>query len=88
MVVGCYSGSISIVKLSISLSDEDVALLDEYAQSAGLASRSAAVQRAIHLLRNEDLEDDYAAAWDEWDASGERAAWEGVVADGLADATR
>ena len=88
MVVGCYSGSISIVKLSISLSDEDVALLDEYVQSAGLASRSAAVQRAIHLLRNEDLEDDYAAAWDEWDASGERAAWEGVVADGLTDAPR
>lgn len=78
----------AIVKLSISLSDEDVTLLDEYARSAGLASRSAAVQRAIRLLRNENLEDDYAAAWDEWDASGGRAAWEGVVADGLADAPR
>jgi hypothetical protein len=44
------------VKLSISLSDEDVRLLDEYARSAGLASRSAAAQRAIRLLRNEDLE--------------------------------
>lgn len=76
------------MKLSISLSAEEVALLDEYARSAGLASRSAAVQRAIHLLRSENLEDDYALAWDEWDSSGERAAWEGVIADGLADAPR
>jgi hypothetical protein len=33
----------------------------------------------------EGLEDDYAAAWDDWDASGERAAWEDV-ADRLVDA--
>jgi Arc/MetJ-type ribon-helix-helix transcriptional regulator len=72
------------VKLSVSLSEEDVAVLDEYARTSGVRSRSAAVQHAIALLRRADLEQDYAAAWDEWDSSGERAAWEGVSADGIA----
>jgi Arc/MetJ-type ribon-helix-helix transcriptional regulator len=76
------------MKLSISLPDEDVAALDEYARASGLRSRSAAVQRAIRLLRHPDLDQDYAAAWDEWESSGERAAWETTIADGLADAAR
>jgi Arc/MetJ-type ribon-helix-helix transcriptional regulator len=73
------------MKLSISLPEEDVAALDAYARSSGLRSRSAAVQHAIRLLRHPNLEDDYAAAWDEWEASGESAAWESTAADGLAD---
>jgi hypothetical protein len=76
------------MKLSVSISDEDLALLDEFARTSGLASRSAVVQHAIHLLRHPDLEGDYAAAWDDWEASGERAAWEGALEDGLSDATR
>lgn len=76
------------MKLSISVTEEDVALLDEYAHSAGMQSRSAVVQHAIRLLRQENLEDDYAAAWDEWESSGQRAAWEDTVADGIADAPR
>jgi len=79
------------MKLSISLSEDDVAALDEYARAAGLRSRSAAVQHAIQLLRHPDLEDDYAAAWDEWESSGERATWETwetTSADGLADVAR
>ena len=76
------------MKLSISLPDEDVAALDEYARTAGLRSRSAAVQHAIRLLRHPDLEQDYSEAWDEWQTSGERAAWEATTADGLADAAR
>jgi Arc/MetJ-type ribon-helix-helix transcriptional regulator len=76
------------VKVSISLPEKDLAALDEYARAAGLRSRSAAVQQAIRLLRQPGLEDDYAAAWDEWEASGERAAWETTTADGLADAAR
>jgi Arc/MetJ-type ribon-helix-helix transcriptional regulator len=76
------------MKLSISLPEEDVAVLDEYARTSGLRSRSAAVQQAIRLLRHPDLEHDYAAAWDEWESSGERAAWETTTADGLADAAR
>ena len=76
------------MKLSISVSVQDVALLDEYARTTGLRSRSAAVQRAIQLLRHADLEQDYTAAWQEWESSGQRAAWEGSVDDGLADASR
>lgn len=71
------------MKLSVSLSDDDAAALDEYVRSTGLPSRSAAVQRAIRLLRQGDLEQDYADAWEGWEASGERAAWEGTAADGL-----
>ncbi|MBA3418277.1 MAG: antitoxin [Geodermatophilaceae bacterium] len=76
------------MKLSVSLSEDDVAVLDEYTRAAGLGSRSAAVQHAIHLLRHVDLEADYTTAWDEWDASGERTAWESVTGDGLVDAPR
>ena len=76
------------MKLSISLSEEDVAALDRYVQAAGVPSRSAAIQMAIRLLSDPALEDDYAAAWDEWQASGEATAWEATSADGLADAAR
>lgn len=76
------------MKLSVSLSDADVALLDDYARTAGLPSRSAAVQHAVRLLRHADLDADYAAAWDEWDASGDRDAWTSTTGDGLSDAPR
>lgn len=76
------------MKLSVSLSPEDVAVLDEYARTTGLRSRSAAVQQAIRLLRLPDLEQDYAAAWDDWAATGEEAAWERSTPDGLVDAAR
>lgn len=72
------------MKLSVSLSAEDVAVLDEHARSRGLRSRSAAVQQAIRLLRHVELERDYAAAWGDWDCSGDREAWEGTAGDGLA----
>ena len=76
------------MKLSVSLSDEDVALLDDYARMSGLRSRSAALQHAIRMLRHEDLEREYAAAWEDWESSGERAAWEGTAGDGLTRAPR
>jgi Arc/MetJ-type ribon-helix-helix transcriptional regulator len=76
------------MKVSVSLSDEDLAVLDDFAASAGLPSRSAAVQHAIRLLRHAGLEDDYAQAWDEWEDSGDRALWESTTADGVADAAR
>ncbi|MBA2696331.1 MAG: ribbon-helix-helix domain-containing protein [Ornithinimicrobium sp.] len=76
------------MKVSVSLPEEDVSTLDEFARSSGLASRSAVVRHAIHLLRLPDLEDDYAAAWEEWESSGDQAAWESAASDGLADAAR
>jgi Arc/MetJ-type ribon-helix-helix transcriptional regulator len=76
------------MKLSVSLPDDDVAELDRFAESAGLPSRSAAVSHAIRLLRTRGLEDQYAAAWSEWESDGEAAAWEPVTGDGLGDASR
>ena len=71
------------VKLSVSLSPSEVAVLDKYAQSAGLKSRSAAIQQAIKLLGDPELEDAYAAAWQEWEDAGEAEAWAVTVADGV-----
>lgn len=76
------------MKLSVSLSAEDVESLDRYARAAGLKSRSAAVQQAIRLLGDPELERDYSLAWEEWDASGDAEAWETTSGDGLADAPR
>ena len=78
----------SQVKLSVSLSESEVAALDKFAQAAGLKSRSAAIQQAIKLLGDPELEDAYAAAWQEWEASGDAQAWEGTATDGVVDASR
>lgn len=63
-------------------------MLDEYARAVGLSSRSAALQHAINLLRHAEREQDYETAWAEWASSGDQAAWDGTVGDGLADAAR
>lgn len=76
------------MKISVSLPDEDVAILDEFARASGLPSRSAALQRAVRMLRLRALEADYEAAWADWEASGDHAAWDGTAGDGLADAPR
>jgi len=76
------------VKLSVSLSESDVASLDTYARAAGLKSRSAAIQQAIRLLGDPELQSAYEEAWQEWEASGDAETWESATADGLADASR
>lgn len=76
------------MKLSVSLSDDDVAILDDYVRKAQLPSRSAGLQRAVQLLRYPDLKDNYAQAWNEWDTAEERDAWDGTAGDGTADAAR
>jgi hypothetical protein len=76
------------VKLSISLPDDDVVVLDEFARAAGLPSRSAALHHAIRMLRHPQLEEDYAAAWSEWQESDDADAWESTASDGLDDAAR
>ena len=76
------------MKLSVSLPDDDVATLDEYARTAGLPSRSAALQHAVRMLRLPELEQNYVEAWQEWETSGDRDGWDVTAADGLDDATR
>ena len=78
----------SQVKLSVSLSESDVEALDKFAHAVGLKSRSAAIQQAIKLLGDPELEDAYAQAWSEWESSGDAGSWEATAADGLADAAR
>ena len=55
--------------------------LDDYARARG-DSRSAALHRAVRLLRERGLGADYAAAWEDWEA-GEAATWDVATGDGL-----
>jgi Arc/MetJ-type ribon-helix-helix transcriptional regulator len=72
-----------VSKVSISLNDDDVAYLDGQSLSGRFASRSAAVQAAIRLLRESELADAYAEAYGSWDESDEAATWDAAAADGL-----
>lgn len=71
------------MKISVSLPDEDIEFLDEYARSLGTRSRSAVIQRAVRLLRAAELGPAYAEAWEEWRASGDEELWDSAVADGI-----
>jgi Arc/MetJ-type ribon-helix-helix transcriptional regulator len=76
------------MKVSVSIPDDDVRFLDEYAREQGLDSRSAAVHRAVRLLRTAELAEAYEAAWEEW-GSGSAKDWDPTAGDGVADdATR
>ncbi len=72
------------MKLSVSLPDEDVEYLDAYAHAQGLDSRSAALQRAVRLLRASELGAAYEDAWADWADSEDAELWEAATADGLA----
>ena len=71
------------MKVSVSLPSEDVKFLDVYAEEQGLESRSAALQRAVRLLRVAGLSAQYEAAWDEWLGSGDAEAWDRTASDGI-----
>ena len=76
------------MKLSVSMPDEDVRFLDDYAREQGLDSRSAAVHRAVRLLRTAELASAYESAWEEW-AGSDAPDWEAAAGDGLGpDASR
>jgi len=76
------------MKVSVSLPEEDVTYIDEYAERSGAPSRSSVLHQAVALLRMSELESAYAAAFQEWQESADRGLWEGTSADGLADASR
>jgi Arc/MetJ-type ribon-helix-helix transcriptional regulator len=83
----CYPsstyGSIRSMKVSVSLPEEDVDFLDSYAHAQGIASRSAAVHKAVGLLRATQLGEAYEEAWDTWEGSDDASAWDSAAADGL-----
>ena len=72
----------SHTKISLSLSESDVAFLDTEAVSGRYPSRSAAVQDAVRLLRESRLADAYAEAY----AEGYDDEWDAAAGDGLASA--
>jgi hypothetical protein len=72
------------MKVSVSLPGRDVEFLDLYAMEQGLDSRSAALQRAVRLLRVSELGASYESAWEEWDSLGDAERWEATAGDGLA----
>ena len=69
------------MKVSVSIPDEDVEFLDSYTKTHQIESRSAAIQRAIRLLRASELGDAYAAAFTEWADESTNDAWDNTVAD-------
>lgn len=71
------------MKVSVSLPDEDVEFVDEYARTQGFGSRSAVLHKAVRLLRAADLGSAYADAWQEWEGHGEAELWESASGDGL-----
>ena len=72
------------MKLSVSLPDSDVVLLDRIAHEQG-GSRSAVVHKAIALLRRDTLVEQYESAFEEFDGDGDAVLWESTSADGLSD---
>lgn len=70
------------MKISMSLPDDDVTFLDAYVEEKGLASRSAALHKAVRLLRASGLSTAYEAAWSEWGDENERL-WDTATSDGL-----
>lgn len=70
-------------KLSISLETPIAEFIEQYQQSHGIKTKSEVVSLALRLLREEELKQQYAAAWAEWKESGEAETWEAVTADGL-----
>ena len=69
------------IPVTVSLTEDDVRFLDEVvAPRAG--SRSAAVARAIGLLRRQELTRQYEQALDEEDPD-EIALWDRSIRDGL-----
>ena len=71
------------MKVSVSLPEDDIEFLDSYAHAQGIRSRSAALHKAVGLLRAAQLGAAYEEAWEGWTASGDADAWETAIGDGL-----
>ena len=83
VLLNAYPWWFCSMKLSVSLPNDDVAFLDSYAEAAGISTRSAALHRAIRLLRATALGPAYEAAWLEWSTTDDAEAWDLATADEL-----
>ncbi len=73
------------MKLSISLSEKDIAFIDKQIAENGELSRSAVIRKAVELLRDAEIERLYAEYYGEWWDEEESALWDVILADGLED---
>ncbi len=71
------------MKLSVSLTDQDVEFLDYYVKLHDLESRSAAIQQALRTLRDLGLEESYERAFAEWEGSEDQRLWDTTTGDGI-----
>ena len=71
------------MKMSVSLPEEDIVFLDAYVKDQSTGSRSAALHKAVGLLRAAQLAGAYEDAWASWAPSGDAGAWDTALADGL-----
>ena len=71
------------MKVSVSLPEEDVEFLDAYAHAQRLPSRSAALHKAVRLLRGAELAPAYEDAFESWEESEDAAAWDQTTSDNL-----
>ncbi|BBN96889.1 ribbon-helix-helix domain-containing protein [Deinococcus grandis] len=73
----------TVGKMSVSLDASLLEFMAHYQETHQLRSRSEVVAQALTLLRDQELETQYAAALSEWQGSGEADLWDHVAADGL-----
>jgi Arc/MetJ-type ribon-helix-helix transcriptional regulator len=71
------------MKMSVSLPEDDIEFLDTYVRNHGAGSRSAALHKAVGLLRATQLADAYEDAWASWASSDDAGVWDVTAADGL-----
>lgn len=70
----------NVEKLSISLPVSLVEFVEKYRQEKGCKSRSQVVEKALELLREQEMEEAYQFASQEIESS-----WDVTTADGLTD---
>lgn len=77
--------AMTVGKISVSLEEALLDFLAHYQETHRVRSKSEVIAQALTLLRERELETQYAEALAEWQASGEAELWESVIADGLTE---
>lgn len=78
----------TVAKISVSLERSLLDFLAQYQETHGVPSKSEVVAQALALLKERDLEAQYAAALAEWQSSPDAELWDSVVGDGLEKETQ
>lgn len=71
----------TIAKLSVSIDSQLLSFLEGYQEAHQVKSKSEVISEALRLLRERELQSQYAAAMQEWKQEAE--VWEVVAGDGL-----